>query len=125
MDSEKTKQVLSDNLVLNLEDNEGAKRIGNIRESLKEIRDEIEELKKCFKNSPEFITLEEYDKLPRIPIDLSKIEEMKDVPHQNSSSLSRSSSKCRVSSKKLADVFLSCNLIEFYTTEQEIPFSCK
>ena len=51
----KTKQLLEDNLVLFVDEKSGARRIGNLKESLKGIRDEIEELKRCFNNSPDLM----------------------------------------------------------------------
>lgn len=123
MDNLETKKILEENLVLNLEKNEGTKRIGNIRESLKEIRDEIEELKQCFL-APEHITQEEYDQIPRIPIDQERIDELK---KDNSERRLDNFASSRVGPQKLFDVFIACDLIEFFTSNksEEFPISCQ
>jgi hypothetical protein len=125
MDKLETKKILEENLVLNLDKNEGSKRVGDIREHLKGIRDEIEEIRRCFTESPEFITSEEYESIPKIPINLEGIDELKKRSYSETREEDYSISE--VGSLKLFEVFSNCDLIEFFTSNksEEIPVSCQ
>ena len=120
---EEAKRILEENLVLDLDTKEGS-RVGDIRGHLKSIRDEIEDLKKCFLESPEFLTNEEYERIPKIPINLNGIDELKKIhseTHQDNFLVAE------VSAEKLYEVFLECHLLEFFTSNktEEIPVSCQ
>lgn len=125
MDNLETKKILEENLVLNLDKNEGSKRVGDIRDHLRGIRDEIEEIRRCFTESPEFITSEEYDKIPKIPINMEGIDELKKRSYSETREEDYLVSE--ISASKLFDVFSNCDLIEFFTSNksEEIPVSCQ
>lgn len=125
MDNLETKKILEENLVLNLDKNEGSKRVDDIRDHLKGIRDEIEEIRGCFTESPEFITSGEYEKIPKIPIDMEGINGLKKRSYSETRAEDYSLSE--IGAVKLFDVLCRCDLIEFFTSNksEEIPVSCQ
>lgn len=122
MDLEAQK-FLEENLAFDLEKSYGATRIGDIKENLREMRDEIEEMKKYF-SAPEHLNQEEYCNLPKFSLNQERINELKkDVTEEKNEYFAVSV----IEASKLLDVFLSCDLIEFFTSNasEEIPICCQ
>lgn len=124
-----TKKVLEENLVLDLENTSGSRRVGDIKAHLKGIRHEIEELKKCLIESPEFITEEEYQSIPKIPLRKDEILRIKSESYGDAKNEARFGNYplSNVNPVKLFNTFLSGDIIEFYTTNRSetSPVSCQ